>query len=111
VFVVGWVFHCTDYPYYETISDAPSVCLGQFAEDALPVVTNAAANFGNISGIHNYTQACEKNCYQNFVRTGSLFINECYADLLAAPAPSYNLSALYAFNAFYGLNCGRVVHK
>lgn len=106
-YFVGWIFHCSDYPYYETISDAPSVCLGQFATDALPVISNAAANFGNISSIHNYTAACERNCYQNFVRTGSKFINECYADLLAAPVPTYNLSALYVFNAFYGLNCGK----
>ena len=105
-FILGWVFHCTDYPYYEDISSAPSVCLGQFAEKALPVVTNAASYFSNISAITNYKEACQTNCYQNFVRTGSKFINECYNEIIDSPEPSYNLSSLYTFNAFYGINCG-----
>ena len=105
--LIGWIFHCSDYPYYEDISDAPSVCLTQFVEDGLKVVENAAANFSNISGIHNYSEACERNCYQNYVRTGSRFINECYDEIENAPNRTKKLTQLYAFNAFYGLSCSK----
>lgn len=101
-YFVGWLFQCSDYPAKASISNAPSVCLGQFANQALPVVSDPLPWFSNIVFGEPYKEVCQYNCYENYVRTATQLLNTCYDDV-AASFPK--LLQLYTFNALYGLNC------
>lgn len=103
-YFVGWAFKCSDYPPAEDISDAPSVCLGQFATAAVPLIQNPSAYFSNVVFDEPYKEVCTENCYQNYVRSATEFMNVCYSDLEAEESPLLNL---YALNSFLGQSCGK----
>ena len=102
-YFVGWLFKCSDYPPAEDISDAPSVCLGQFATSAVPLIQNPTEYFSNVVFAEPYKEVCTQNCYQNYVRTATEFMNTCYTDLETDSSPLLNL---YVLNAFLGQSCG-----
>lgn len=104
-YFVGWLFSCDGYPAQSTIQNAPSVCLGQFAQKALPVLIDAKNKFTNITAVTSYESACQHNCFQNYMKAASTFINECYYEMGESPAPTNALQALYSLNAYYSTSC------
>lgn len=104
-YFVGWLFSCDGYPGQTTIQNAPSVCLGQFAEKALPLLLDAANQFANVTGIASYEESCQHNCFQNYMRSATVFLNDCYYQFEDSPPPTNALQALYALSAYYGTSC------
>ena len=101
------MFGCSDYPQPNDISTAPSICLGQFAEKGIPVLANAKQYFGNIQMAQPYSEVCTHNCYQNYARSATIFLNNCYYELVKTANP---LAALISLDAFFGINCGNLLY-